>query len=85
MACAVNKLSNKGAEELRAIASIVEQQRLEKRRQYQQAITLILLSYRYSEESAFHVLPLEMIHIIIQFVLNDMPAASFDVFCDIHV
>ena len=54
----------------------VQQQRLEKRKQYQQAIILILLNYRFSEESAFHVLPLEMVHLIIRFVLDDMPAAT---------
>ena len=58
------------------IASIAQQQRLEKRKQYQQAIILILLSYHFSEDSAFHVLPLEMVHRIIRFLLDDMPAAT---------
>ena len=71
-----NEIGAEGTEILREIASIVQQQRKEKRKQYRQAITLILLSYQSSEESAFHVLPLEMVHMIIRLVLNDMPAAA---------
>jgi hypothetical protein len=71
-----NKIGDEGAKELQVIASNVGQQRSAKKKQYQQAISLILLSYRFSEESAFHVLPLEMIHMIIRFLLNDMPVAT---------
>ena len=74
--CSDNDFGNGAKKELRNIASIVQQQREEKRKQYQQAINIILLSYRFSEESSFHVLPLEMVHLIIRFVLNDMPTAT---------
>ena len=70
-----NRIGNVTKNELRNIISIVQQQRLAKRKQYQQAISLILLSYRNSEESIFRVLPLEMVHMIIRFVVADMPAA----------
>ena len=72
--CTGNRIGDEGAKDLRKFASVVQQQRKEKRKQHQEAIILILWSYRFSEESAFHVLPLEMIHMIIRFVLNDMPA-----------
>ena len=71
-----NTIGDEGAKELQVIASNVGQQRSAKKKQYQQAISLILLSYRFSEESAFHVLQLKMIHMIIRFLLNDMPAAT---------
>ena len=75
-----NKIGVEGGKELREIENDVQQHRLEKRKQYHQAISLILLSYRFSQESAFHVLPLEMVHMIIRFVLNDIPAATtFDI------
>ena len=64
---------------MRDIATFVRQQRMEKRKQYQQVFTLILWSHQSSEESAFHVLPLEMVHMVIRFVLDDIPAASFDI------
>ena len=71
-----NGIGKKVAKELRKIESSVRQQRSAKRKKYQQTITLILLSHQYSEESAFHVLPLEIIHMIIRFVLDDMPGKS---------
>ena len=71
-----NEIGAEEAKELLVIANNVGQQRVAKKKQYQQAISLILLSYQFSEESAFHVLPLEMVHLIIRFVLNDMPAAT---------
>ena len=76
--CADNNLGDEdeGVMILRKIASDTQQQRLARRKQYQQAITLILLSHQSSEESAFQVLPLEMVHMIIRFVLDDMPAAT---------
>ena len=77
--CTENDIDNEGAKELQAIARSVGKQRLQRRKQYQEAITLILLSYQHSEESAFHILPLEMVHIIIRFLLDDMPAVSLDV------
>ena len=56
------------------MGNFVQEQRLAKRKHFQQAIILILLSYRSSEESSFHVLPLEMVHMIIRFLLDDIPA-----------
>ena len=71
-----NYIGDEGAKTFREIANDVGQQRLAKRKQYQQAINLILLSYRFSEKSVFHVLPLEMVHMIIRYLLDDMPAAT---------
>ena len=71
-----NGIGVEGAKGLQDIANDVGQQRLAKRKLYQQAIILILLSYRFSEESVFHILPLEMVHMIIRFLLDDMPAVT---------
>ena len=71
-----NYIGNEGAKVLRDIATFVRQQRMEKREKYQQVFTMILCSHQYSEESAFYVLPLEMVHMIIRFLLDDIPAAT---------
>ena len=60
-------------------ADLILEQRREKRKECREAIALILLNHQFGEESPFHVLPLEMVHMIITFLLDGLPAATLDV------
>ena len=75
-----SNIGAKGVKVLGDILTYVRKQKIAKRKQYQQVFTLILWSHQYSEKSAFHVLPLEMVHMILRFVLDDVPAATLDIY-----
>jgi hypothetical protein len=67
------RIGDEVAKELQEIAADIVRRRVAKKHLYQQAISLILLNYRFSEdETLFHVLPLEMVHMIIRFLLDDI-------------
>jgi hypothetical protein len=68
------RIGDEVAKELQEIAAdIVRRRRVAKKNLYLKAISLILLNYRFSEdETVFHVLPLEMVHMIIRFLLDDI-------------
>jgi hypothetical protein len=71
--CTGNCIGDEVAKELQDIAKDIVQQRVAKKHLYQKAISLILLNYQFSEdETLFHVLPLEMVHMIIRFLLDDI-------------
>ena len=72
-----NRISEECAHELKEFTKKIKQLRSKKRKLDQQAILLILLThYKPSKESPFDLLPLEIKHVIIQIVLDDMPAAE---------
>ena len=75
-----NNIDNDFSKELCKTTNNLQKKRMKERKQYQQAISLILLTYfQNSEISLFHLLPLEILYIIIRFVMNDMPAATIDI------
>jgi hypothetical protein len=67
------RIGDEVAKELQEIAADIVRRRVAKKNLYLKAISLILLNYRFSEdETLFHVLPLEMVHMIIRFLLDDI-------------
>jgi hypothetical protein len=71
--CTANRIGVEITKEMQEIAADIVRRRVAKKHLYQQAISLILLNYRFSEdETLFHVLPLEMVHMIIRFLLDDI-------------
>jgi hypothetical protein len=71
--CTANRIGVEITKELQEIAKDIVRRRVAKKNIYLKAISLILLNYRFSEdETVFHVLPLEMVHMIIRFLLDDI-------------
>ena len=75
-ACTGNNIRKAGRKVLGEYIRDAEQQRYEKKNLRKQAISLILLSHQLLEESSFHVLPLEIVHMIIRFLLDGIPVAA---------
>ena len=58
----------------------INKQRVKQRKLINEAIILVLLAYSHgNDESIFHILPLEIIHMIIRFALDGRPAAKLRV------
>lgn len=74
-----NRIGDEGAKAFKEIAVAIRQQRVKQHKQLKEAIALVLLAYATNDdESIFHILPLEIIHMIIRFVLEGKPASNFE-------